>query len=112
MDLAVLAGRPTKLVLGEDSRLNCDIGLELNEMAADRVEIKVPFQCDGGETVKPRLITALGQRASIRQGNKAPGSHEYAFGFVVTPWPEGTPWPQARPASAPGTPQAPRTGGG
>jgi hypothetical protein len=104
MDLAVLAGRPTKLVLGEGSQLNCEIGLELNEMAADRVEIKVPFRCDGGEPFKPRLITALGQHTSIRHGNKTPGSHEYSFGFVVTPWPEGTPWPQARAASASGAP--------
>jgi beta-lactamase regulating signal transducer with metallopeptidase domain len=106
MDLAVLAGRPTKLVLGEDTKLNCQIGLELNEVAIDRVEIKVPFQCDGGQPAHPRLITGLGQRAMIQTGSKAEGEHLYTFTVTVTPWPEGRPWPQARAASASGKPSA------
>jgi beta-lactamase regulating signal transducer with metallopeptidase domain len=102
MDVPMLAGKLAKLTLGQGIPFNCEISLELNEVAPDRVDIRAPFQCDGGTLNKPRLITRLGESVSIRMGNKGAGEPAYTFSFVVTPWPETTPWPSPRPSSAAG----------
>ncbi len=103
MDVPMLAGKLAKLTLGQGIPFNCEISLELNEVAPDRVDIRAPFQCDGGTLNKPRLITRLGESVSIRMGSKVAGGHAYTFSFVVTPWPDTTPWPSHKPSSAAGT---------
>ena len=103
MDVPMLAGRLAKLTLGQGVPFDCDISLELKEVASDRVSIQLPFQCDGGALNTPRLITRLGESASIRMGSRRAGEPAYTFGFVVTPWPENTPWPSPKAGSPAGT---------
>jgi hypothetical protein len=107
MDMPVPAGKRMQLVSLRQpppKGLNCDIAMEVQASGAGQVSIQLPFSCDGGKPTHPRLITGLGQRATIQTGSKVDGERLYTFTVTVTPWPEGTPWPQGRAASASGTP--------
>jgi beta-lactamase regulating signal transducer with metallopeptidase domain len=99
MELAAQAGQKMQIMQGPDSRLGCDIGLELLAASDDRVDLKLPFRCAGETMRTPRLIVGLGQPAEVRFGTKSPDAFEYRFVLVFTAWHEGTPWPQ-RPARA------------
>ena len=97
MELAVQSGEPVQLEAlqaAPPKGLDCAVTLEVRPSGASNVDVRLPFSCAGSEVRRPRLITALGQRATIQTGSKVDGEHLYTFEVTATLWPDTTPWPR------------------
>jgi beta-lactamase regulating signal transducer with metallopeptidase domain len=95
MEFAIPGDGHTDIRFTAENALNCEFGFELRARPDDMVEIKSPLRCgDQGTPFTPRLITRLGDKATVEFGGTPPeGGTAYRLVMTVTRWPEGRPWP-------------------
>jgi bla regulator protein blaR1 len=77
------AGKGASFKVG--SRSVCEFSFMVSPLDDDRVQVVFPHTCDGVQAWNPKLITKLGQEATIQRGTDSDGiSLSHAINFVVT----------------------------
>jgi bla regulator protein blaR1 len=67
------------------SRSLCEFSFAVSAVDQDRVQVVFPHNCDGVHAWNPKLITKLGQEATIQRGTDSDGvSLSHTINFVVT----------------------------
>jgi bla regulator protein blaR1 len=77
------AGKEASFKVG--SRSVCEFSFAVSPLDGDRVQVIFPHTCDGVQAWNPKLITKLGQEATIQRGSDSDGiSLSHTINFVVT----------------------------
>ncbi len=90
--LALRTGGRARLSLNPARPLECTMDFEVNSLPHDQVMVRMPFNCDNYQR-EPRVMTQLGQKATLKVGKDSPDGTGYTIEVTVNRWPKSKPWP-------------------